>query len=108
MNQNHIIYFFLIAVKNTWIGLTKAQLNGYNKTAYVDGTYTTLASVYQDIRFIKNMNDNSACVGSASADPESPWLWSSRRCTDKLKVLCEYNCENINNSKRIFLLAIPV
>ena len=107
MNQHHMYNFFLIAVKNTWIGLTKAHLDG-DKTAYVDGTYTTLGRIHQDIRFIENMNDNSACVASASADPESPWLWSSRRCTDKLKVLCEYNCENINNSKRIFLFAIPV
>ena len=99
---------YLVAVSDTWIGITKNQpgittfgtgadeiTNAEKYLVYEDGTS------YKDIGGIKYaVNQNSECF-RFPANHNQGTEWSDGKCTAQsvqYNVLCEYNCDNINNS----------
>ena len=96
-------YPISITVATMWIGITKNQpsvttfgsgvntvTNAEKYLEYDDGT------MYKAIGGVRyGVNENSVCMRSSKEDGLN---WSDKQCIDQYKVLCEYNCDNINNS----------
>ena len=85
---------------NVWIGITKNQriatfgsgtdvtTNAEKYLEYQDGTsYKAIGGIIYEI------NDNYPCMRFTSAATR----WSDGPCTQLFHVLCEFNCDNIND-----------
>ena len=91
----------LSTVKNVWLGMEKNQeavIYGQDNHAdaeaekylvYVDGT------TYKAFGGVKySMTRSTMCVASDITDGTR---WRDSGCTIKREVLCEFNCDNVND-----------